>query len=749
MQGNLEHSQHELDKQFYRQLAERLSLDSEHLCKKVDLQSDIRQGVDDDSESLAAELRLMEEFFFQGLPFPQGRRFFCPVTNCPTHLVMGFGCIDSLCSHLNSVHQTTLRDIEKLCGWSSVLLTQNLPLQSAQMFSDPNAVLLRNAKSRSAFVSAPSKVGVGFVSERRHHSLETLLSHLSREKSAIQERVDACAKANQEREAQKLRDIAARRQVIGELLPKLDSAISRLKSETGSKLTQAILDIGNLAFHSPHVRSEIMLSNVLAVIFNLLQSRSEAHREHAASAIKNLCLDLEHQRAFRKAGCIPPLVALLRGTRMQRKESLCALVNLVRGDPGSVGNTRNQRAVIAAGGLEEIRQINETANDSVRQLTESALAWMDTFDPSAAHDDSSEAGDCETSTVADIQVGKASIVSLDRCIAETRDALAKLAEFRTSLPSIQVVHATQPQVAMQQSSASYQPPASGSYSYQSSSSQLGRQAGSHDGPRRLGVRSAAVTHKYFTLIGNLDYRCNSCGVTVRDGTRDYHLKRYHADLVHRVHEDINSIGANPGNDGEKKISVLSVVYDNLGDLNFKCKLCGKLVRDGSRDYHIKQFHGDRMEELKEKKRQIIAERAASDSARRVAQISTPSAPAVQPPEFGSRSSYIGASFLSAGNSVKSNDHKPPSAKSHHKKVSSSEHAEPREPKALSQWQIEEIKKKGVSLRENEKLRNTIIETITSFMDEDICCAFRNDEGTDDVIVAKSAFTSPQVSTPGL
>jgi hypothetical protein len=204
-----------------------------------------------------------------------------------------------------------------------------------------------------------------------------------------------------------------------------------------------------------------------------------------------------------------------------------------------------------------------------------------------------------------------------------------------------------------------------------------------------------------------------------------------------------------GKNGEKKISVLSVVYDNLGDLNFKCKLCGKLVRDGSRDYHIKQFHGDRMEELKEKKRQIIAERAASDSARRFAQISTPSAPAVQPQEFGSRSSFIVASFLSAGNSVKSDNQKPPSAKSHHKKVSSSEHAEPREPKVLSQLQIEEIKKKGVSLRENEKLRNTIIETMTSFMDEDICCAFRNDEGNDDLIVAKSAFTSPQVYTPGL
>jgi hypothetical protein len=64
-------------------------------------------------------------------------------------------------------------------------------------------------------------------------------------------------------------------------------------------------------------------------------------------------------------------------------------------------------------------------------------------------------------------------------------------------------------------------------------------------------------------------------------------------------------------------------------------------------------------------------------------------------------------------------------------------------------QIEEIKKKGVSLRENEKLRNTIIETMTSFMDEDICCAFRNDEGNDDLIVAKSAFTSLQVYTPGL
>jgi hypothetical protein len=576
-------------------------------------------------------------------------------------------------------------------------------------------------------------MAVGFVLERKQHSLETLLSLLTREKTVIQDRINAKSKALQEREAQKLRDIAARRHIIGDLLPKLDSAIGRLKCETGSKLTQAILDIGNLAYHSSYVRAEIMSSDVLPFISVLLQSRSEAHREHAASAVKNLCLDLRHQRAVRKAGCIPHLVALLRGTRMQRKESLCALINLVRGDPGTLGNVKNQRALADAGGLEEIRQINESAHDSVRQLTESVLAWMDTYDPNAAADcSSSESGDFDVKHVEDMQQDKDSIVHLDRCILDSSQAVANIAEFRSALPSIQVAYDARPQAQTQQmyqvaaSFQSHQPVAAfqsrapSMYSNIASSSHISKTSGSHDGPRKMGVRSAAITSKYFTHIGNLDYHCNTCGATVRDGTRDYHLKRYHPEVVQRLHEDIGNIGANPEHDGEKKVSVLSVTYENLGDLNFRCKLCGKIVRDGSRDYHIKQHHSDRIEELKEQKRQIIAERAASESSRRFAQLSSPAMPLTLKPDAAPHN------FSHPKNAIKLLDGKQASSKSHKKKEPSSE---PGEAKILAQSQTQEMQKKGVSLRENEKLRIAVIENITSFMDLDICCAFRDGEGT--------------------
>ncbi len=688
----------------------------------------------------------MEEFFFQGLPLPQGRRFFCPVMSCPTHLLMGFGCVDSLCSHLNSMHQMNLKDLEARCGWPPVLSTQILPLQSAQVFSEPNASVPRNVKNKFAFQNAPGKMAVGFVSERKQHSLEALLSLLTREKMVIQDRINARSNALQEREAQKLRDITARRHSIGELLPKLDSAISRLKSETGSKLTQAILDIGNLAFHSIRVRAEIMSSDVLPFISALLQSRSEAHREHAASAIKNLCLDLQHQRAVRKAGCIPPLVALLRGTRMQRKESLCAIINLVRGDPGSLGNVKNQRAVADAGGLEEIRQINETANDSVRQLTESVLAWMDTFNPNASVDgSSSESGDCDFQVVENIQLDRDSIVQLDSCILDAGKAIAKIAEFRAALPSIQVAHAFRPQSQtpqMHQPEASFQTRTPSVYSNITSSSHISKAPSSHDGPRKMGVRSAAIGSKYFTHLGSLDYKCNTCGATVRDGTRDYHMKRYHSELVQRLHQDVVNVSTNPEHEGEKKVSVLSVTYDNLGDLNFRCKLCGKIVRDGSRDYHIKQHHSDRIEELKEQKRQLIAERQASESVRRFAQMSSPAMPSAQLQDAVPHSSLAGASFSSAKNAAESLDQKHLSPKSHKKKVPPSEPREPAglnqshiqetkkkgEPTVLTQSQIQEIKKKGVNLRENEKLRIFVIDSITSFMDLDICRAFRDDEG---------------------
>ena len=725
-QQNLEQFQDDCDKQFYEQLSQQLHAEFDHHNKRIEIETDLRQGVDDDSESLAAELQLMEEFFFHGLPLPQGRRFFCPVANCPTHMLMGFGCADSLCWHLSSVHHTTLQDFEARCGWHPVLLTQNLPLQSAQMFSEPNSNLFRNVQNRSAFMNSSSKIAVGLVSDRKKYSLEALLAQMTQEKTTIQDRINSSAKAIQEREAQKLRAVAARRVAIGDLLPKLDSAISRLKSETGSKLTQAILDIGNLAFHSPDVRAEIMHSNVLPTISTLLQSRSEAHREHAASAIKNLCLDLEHQRAVRKAGCIPPLVALLRGTRMQRKESLCALVNLVRGDPGGVGNVKNQRAVVDAGGLEEIRQINETANDSVRQLTESVLAWMDTLDLNAVDDgSSSEAAECDSKAAAEIEVDKASMVSLDRGLLEVKQALSKMTEFRAALPMMQVSHAIQPQ--MQQPGIVFQPRTPISYSHLSSS-QTSKPAISTDQPRLppvKGVRSASVTQKYFTHIGNMDYTCNTCGVTVRDGTRDYHLKRYHPEMAQRVNEDIGSFGVNTDGDGEKKVSVLSVAFDNLGDLNFKCRLCHMIVRDGSRDYHIKQRHSDRVAELKEQKRQLVAQRRASESAHRHSQISSPSAPAVQFRDSGLRGSFGGASHSSPSHVAKVLDRKAVPAKSHKKKESVSE---PREPRELTQWQIQELKKKGVALRENEKLRNVVIESIASFMELETCRAFKNDEG---------------------
>ncbi len=728
-QGHLEAYQDESDVQFYDQLSKQLHDDFSQYKMRIDMQTDLRQGVDDDSESLAAELRLMEEFFFQGLPFPQGRRFFCPVTDCSTHLVMGFSCVDSLCSHMLSSHQMTLKDLEARCGWSSVILTQNLPVQSAQTFSEPNAALFQNTKNRSAFVNAPAKVAVGFVAERKHHSLQALLSQLTSQKTILQDRVDAHTTAIQQRETQKSREMSARRLVIGELLPKLDSAISRLKSETGSKLTQAILDIGNLAFHGPQVRTEIMLANVLPVISALLQSRSEAHREHAASAIKNLCLDLEHQRAVRKAGCIPHLVALLKGTRMQRKETLCALVNLVRGDPGSVGNVKNQRAVVDAGGLEEIRQINQTANDGVRQLTESVLAWMDTFDPNAADgSSSSESESHDFKADSDIQTDKASINSLGRCIVETNEALAKMNNFRAALPSMQIAHKIQPQPQIQQSAASFQPRAPSSYSHASSSFEFSRPAGYLDQARRLGVRSATITQKYFTHIGNLDYTCNTCGATVRDGTRDYHLKRYHPEMVQRMREDVQNAGSNPEHEGEKKISVLSVVYENLGDLNFRCKLCDKIVRDGSRDYHIKTHHGDRMEELKEQKRQLLAERRTSDLARRFPEVSSPSTPAIVTQEFSAQQSVVSSSLSSASHDVKVAEIKPSSSKSHKKAEPLSEPREPLEPKAPTLLQIEEIKKKGVSLRENEKLRASLIERVAAFVDMDVCQAFRDDEG---------------------
>lgn len=690
----------------------------------MELQADLRQGVDDDAESLTAELQLMEEFFFQGLPFPQGRRVFCPIPNCSTHLLLSFACAESLCCHLSTCHNLTLKDLEARYGWSSLIMSQNLPVQSAQLFSEPNAALARNVKNKAAFMNVPSKVAVAFVSERKHHSLETLMSQLTSEKTTIQSRIHSNSAAILERDTRKSREIAARRSVIGDLLPKLDSAITRLKTETGSKLTQAILDIGNLAFHGPHVRSEIMSSNVLPAINTLLQSRSEAHREHAASAIKNLCLDLEHQRAVRKAGCIPHLVALLRGTRMQRKESLCALVNLVRGDPGSSGNVRNQREIVATGGLEDIRQINETANDSVRQLTESVLAWMDTYNPEAVDDgSSSECGGCEPRYDLEIQTDEASICSLDRCIEETKDAFSKLNEFRYALPSIQVVHVVQPQAQPQHTAASFPPRPTASYSHVSSHSDVGRSPGHLEYSRRIGVRSASITNKYFTHIGNMDYTCNTCGSTVRDGTRDYHMKRYHPDMVQRLLDDARN---NPEGDGEKKISVLSVVYENLGDLNFRCKLCDKIVRDGSRDYHIKQHHGDRMEELKEQKRKLIAERRAPDVARRypdVVSLSTPAAP-LQESDARVAATGAGASFTSASHAVKFAGPKPSPSTSHKK---AERPLEPREPKT-AQCDAQQMKKKGVSLRENDKLRSSLIECISSFMERDICLRFRNDEG---------------------
>ncbi len=89
-----------------------------HARRVATARAPVRALLRDEQAAVRLELRFAEEMTLQCVPLPLGRRFFCPIARCSTHLTFGFASVDSLRTHISLAHGTSLGEFANasLCG---------------------------------------------------------------------------------------------------------------------------------------------------------------------------------------------------------------------------------------------------------------------------------------------------------------------------------------------------------------------------------------------------------------------------------------------------------------------------------------------------------------------------------------------------------------------------------------------------------------------------------------------------------
>lgn len=85
-----------------------------HARRVAAARAPVRSLMRDEQAAVKLELRFAEEMTLQCVPLPIGRRFFCPIVKCCTHMTFGFASVDSLRTHVALAHGTSLGKIETI-----------------------------------------------------------------------------------------------------------------------------------------------------------------------------------------------------------------------------------------------------------------------------------------------------------------------------------------------------------------------------------------------------------------------------------------------------------------------------------------------------------------------------------------------------------------------------------------------------------------------------------------------------------
>jgi hypothetical protein len=86
-----------------------------HARRVAAARAPVRSLMRDEQTAVKLELRFAEEMTLQCVPLPIGRRFFCPIVKCCTHMTFGFACAESLKTHVALAHGTSLGEITDIC----------------------------------------------------------------------------------------------------------------------------------------------------------------------------------------------------------------------------------------------------------------------------------------------------------------------------------------------------------------------------------------------------------------------------------------------------------------------------------------------------------------------------------------------------------------------------------------------------------------------------------------------------------
>jgi hypothetical protein len=92
-----------------------------HARRVASARAPLRALLRDEQAAVKLELRFAEEMTLQCVPLPLGRRFFCPIVKCSTHLTFGFASTDSLRTHMALVHGSSLGECDFLCSCSALM----------------------------------------------------------------------------------------------------------------------------------------------------------------------------------------------------------------------------------------------------------------------------------------------------------------------------------------------------------------------------------------------------------------------------------------------------------------------------------------------------------------------------------------------------------------------------------------------------------------------------------------------------
>jgi hypothetical protein len=314
-----------------------------HARRLASARAPVRALLKDEQAAVKLELRFAEEMTLQCVPLPLGRRFFCPIVKCSTHLTFGFACTDSLRTHMSLVHGTSLGEFDFFCvaavrlfdvfleayaaahGWEQLALLHSLGSLINHTVAAATPAQAMRAQSQS--VSAAGSPTDAIMLERRRRGICLLIEHMNEHARERAER-RVCR--------QRLRQQRADRLAAAVALCERWAASEPHAPHVITILSEAL----SIANNQHEVRENVLLrSGCFSHIRLSLEAGTEAHQQLALALVRALCTSRHNRRELRRAGVIPPLVMLLLPVVavQQQAGAAAALLALVQGDRVSCG----------------------------------------------------------------------------------------------------------------------------------------------------------------------------------------------------------------------------------------------------------------------------------------------------------------------------------------------------------------------------------------------------------------------------